>query len=374
MDERIRRLFPAVEKYVYLNSAAVAPIPITAVEAVLSQLKDVSENGSVNYSAWIATKDRVRKLIAEMLKVRPDQIAFMRNTSDALSSVGIGLDWVKGDNIVTFEGEFPSNFYPWRMIRDRFGVELRISKRKGRFPDIENFISLIDTNTKLVAISFVQFDTGFRADLRKIGEVARKNDALFVVDIIQGFGALELDLSSELVDVAAGASHKWLCGPEGCGILYLSDRARERIQPSIVGWISVRDSWDFNNKEQAWKPNAKAWESGTSSLSLFYGLEQSLNLLNEVGITKIEEYLEELTDSLCEMLTRKNYEILSSRLKGEKSQIVSILPKNRWTDVELAKALQRQNIIVSARSGAIRIAPHFFNDLEDIQNLVRALP
>ncbi|GIU81782.1 MAG: aminotransferase class V-fold PLP-dependent enzyme [Acidobacteria bacterium] len=374
MDEEIRKLFPAVEKYAYLNNAAVAPIPVVAIEAVLSQLRDVSENGSLHYSEWIATKERARKLVAEMLKVRPDDIAFMRNTSDALSSVAMGLDWAEGDNIVTFEGEFPSNFYPWRMIRDRFGVELRVSKRKGGLVDVDDFVSLIDANTKLVAISFVQFDTGFRCDLERIGQIARKHDALFVVDIIQGFGALELDLPSQFVDVAAGASHKWLCAPEGCGILYLCERARERIQPSVVGWISVEDVWDFDNKEQVWKPNTKAWESGTSSLSLFYGLEQSLNLLNKVGVAKIEKYLEELTDSLCSMLVEKGYRVLSSRLKGEKSQIVSILPKEGWTDVGLVKFLEKQNIIVSARNGLVRIAPHFFNNLEDLQNLIQTLP
>ena len=118
MNEDIRALFPAANKYTYLNSAAVSPMPLTAAEAVYSQLRDVAENGSSNYMDWIATKDRARALIAGMLKVRPEQVAFMRNTSDGFASVAAGLPWKSGDNIVSFEREFPANFYPWRRIRD----------------------------------------------------------------------------------------------------------------------------------------------------------------------------------------------------------------------------------------------------------------
>ena len=239
MNEKIRSLFPATEKYVYLNSAAEAPLPTVAVEAVISQLNDVSENGSVNFFEWVNTKNRARAIIAQMLRVKAEQIAFMRNTSDGFSTVANGLKWRKGNNIVTFAKEFPANFYAWRRIRDAFGIELRLCpERNGRI-DLDEFINLIDENTQLVSISAVQYGSGFRADLERIGEAARKVDALFAVDIIQAFGAMPFDLEAQKVDVAAGASHKWLCSPEGCGIFYLSERALERIEPTLVGWISV---------------------------------------------------------------------------------------------------------------------------------------
>src|SRR5829696_5188601 len=126
MNEFIRQLFPAVRNYVYLNSAAAAPLPTPAVEAVISQLRDVSENGTVNFPQWINTKQRCRTLVAEMLKVKAEQIAFMRNTSDGFSTIANGLPWSEGENIVTFEQEFPANFYPWRRVRDAYGVELRL--------------------------------------------------------------------------------------------------------------------------------------------------------------------------------------------------------------------------------------------------------
>jgi selenocysteine lyase/cysteine desulfurase len=374
MNHEIRSQFAALERYAYLNSAAVSPMPRSAVDAVISQLNDVASHGSEHYLEWLASKNRARALVAGMLNARPDQIAFMRNTSDGLASIATSLEWTKGDNIVSFAGEFPANFYPWRMVRDRYGVELRLCpEREGRI-DLDEFITLIDSDTKLVSISSVQFASGFRADLERIGQAARRVDALFAIDMIQGLGATAYDLPAEFVDIASGASHKWLCAPEGCGILYVSDRARERLKPSFVGWISVATPWDFADREQPFQPNALAWESGTGASSLFYGLEQSLRLLTETGLEKIKEYLDELTDYLCECLAGKNYIILSSRTPGERSAIVCIQHTNGMHCNEIAEILQREDIIVSPRADRLRIAPHFYNNKEDIDRLVEALP
>lgn len=374
MNEQIRELFPATQKYVYLNSAAVSPMPSIAVEAVLKQLRDVSENGTVNMQDWLDTKKNCRNIVAGMLKVKPETVAFMRNTSDGFSTVANGLDWAEGDNIVTFAKEFPSNFYPWKRIRDFYGVELRtVSERDGRI-DLDELIGLIDSNTKLISISAVQFNSGFRADLERIGRAARAVDAIFAVDIIQAFGVIPFDLDAQFVDVACGASHKWLFSPEGCGIIYVSERARTRIEPTQVGWISVETPWDFDDYEQNWKPNALAWESGTGPSSLFYGMEQSLKIINELGAEKIQDYLEELTDELCELLLSKNYQLISSRLKGEKSQIVSLMPKAGQHSTEVAANLQAKNIIISPRGERLRIAPHIFNNREDINKLIEEMP
>lgn len=372
MNQEIRSLFPAASKYIYLNSAAVSPIPTTAIAAVNAQLMDVSLNGANNYNDWIAAKNRARALAAEMLGARPEQIAFMRNTSDGFASIANGINWTNSDNIVSFEREFPANFYPWRMVRDRFGVELRLCpERNGRI-DLDELISMIDPKTRLVAISAVQYASGFKADLERIGRAARNADALFAVDIIQGLGAMGFDLPAQYVDIAAGASHKWLCAPEGCGILYMSDRARERVEPTFVGWISVETPWDFGDRDQPFKPNAMALESGTGASALFYGLEQSLLLLKQAGLKAIDAYLEELTDELCDRLSERNYEIISSRKKGEKSAIVCIKHRGGIDCNQIAEHLQNENIIVSPRGDRLRIAPHFYNNREDIERLASA--
>lgn len=349
-------------------------MPITAIDAVTSQLNDVASYGSAHYTDWIDTKTRTRTLIAEMLHVRSDQIAFMRNTSDGFASIANGLDWEKGDNIVSFANEFPSNYYPWRRVRDEFGVELRLCpERDGRI-DLDEFVALIDAKTKVVAISSVQYASGYKADLERIGKAAGGVDALFCVDVIQGYGALPYDLPAQLVDVACGAGHKWLCAPEGCGIIYLSDRARERVRPTFIGWISVETPWDFEDREQPFKPNALAWESGTGTSALFYGLEQSLKLLHETGADKIEAHLSDLTDHLCDSLSGSNYEIVSSRTPSEKSQIVCIKHRGGLSSNQVASHLENEKIIISPRGERVRIAPHFYNNIQDIERLLEALP
>jgi selenocysteine lyase/cysteine desulfurase len=344
------------------------------VRAVTSQLEDASNNGSINMGDWFATKARVRKIVAEMLSARPDQIAFMRNTSDGLCSVATGMKWEPGDNIVSAAGEFPANFYPWRSLRDQYGVELRLCPQKNGRIDVEELTGLIDENTKLVTVSAVQFCSGFRIDLETIGRAARRVDALFAVDIIQALGVLPFDLPAQYVDIASGASYKWLCSPEGCGIFYLNERALDRVKPASMSWMSVERPWDFDDREQPVKCNSLAWESGMGGSALFYGMERSLSLLQKSGAEKIAAYLEELTDFLCEILPGSRYEIYSSRLKGEKSQIVSIKPRNGTTADSIALHLHREGIIVSQRNGFIRIAPHFFNNWRDIERLVEYLP
>jgi selenocysteine lyase/cysteine desulfurase len=290
-----------------------------------------------------------------------------------LSTVANGLRWNAGDNIVTFRYEFPSNIYPWLRLRDTHGVEVRMcGERNGRV-DQDEMCRLIDNRTRLVAISQVQFASGFRADLPRLAEAARQNDALLVVDVIQGLGVLPLNVEQEGVDVAAGAGHKWLLTPEGVGYLYLSDRARERIEPTLVGWVSVESPEDYDNFAQPWNRGTLAWESGTGPNALIHGMKASLELLASVGTVGISNYLEDLTDYLCEQIDEANYEIISSRAASEKSQIVCIKHRHGLSSMEIYKRLAEKNIITAPRGDRLRIAPHFYNNREDIDTLISAL-
>lgn len=370
----LRELFPITRRYNYLNHAAVSPLPLPTLQAIQSQLKDVQENGSVNFQNWLDTKEDARRLLAGLLAARPEQVAFMRNTSDALSTVANGLKWREGDNIVTFRGEFPSNIYPWLRIRDAFGVEVRMCEERDGRVDFEDLSKLVDQNTRLVAISHVQFASGFRTNLERLGRLVRQHDALLVVDTIQALGVVPIDVEAELVDVAAGASHKWLLAPEGVGYLYLSDRARERIQPTLVGWVSVPRPEDFKDFEQGWNEGTLAWETGTGQASLLYGLKASLELLTALGVAKSARYLEDLTDHFCNRLHGGRYRVVSSRLAGEKSQIVCIRPASGMSAMALYVHLKKQNIITAPRADRLRIAPHVYNTPEEIDALVDALP
>ena len=374
MNDTLRALFPVTERAIYLNHAAVSAPPSPTISAIQSQLADVSEHGSVNFHKWIAVKENTRKLVAGMLGALPEQVAFMRNTSDGLSTVANGLDWRPGDNLVTFRGEFPSNIYPWLRLRNAFGVEVRLCEERSGRIDLGELISLIDHKTRVVAISQIQFASGFRADLERIGRAARAHDALLVVDVIQALGVVPIDVQPEFVDVAAAACHKWLLTPEGVGLLYLSARARERIQPTLVGWTSVPNPEDYGNFEQGWNQGTLAWETGTAPIALIHGLEASLKLLQKVGIRLIEAYLQALTDYLCERLQNSQYEIVSSRRPGEKSQIVCIRHTAGLSSMDLYAHLKQRNIITAPRGDRLRISPHLYNTLDEIDELVAALP
>ena len=338
-------------------------------------MRDVAENGSLHYRQWVAVKESARQLAAEMLGARPHEVAFMRNTSDALSTIANGLSWREGENVVTFRGEFPSNVYPWlRLSHEAPNVEVRFCEERDGRVDVDELISLIDGRTRLVALSHVQYGSGFRAPLERIGRAARSHDALFVVDVIQAMGALPINVVAELIDAAAGACHKWLLTPEGVGLLYLSERARERIRPSLVGWMSVPDPEDYSNFEQEWAQGTLAWETGTLPTALIHGLEASLSLLQETGIERIAAHLYELTDYLCERLQSRNYKIISSRRPDEKSQIVCIEHGGDWSPMGLYTHLKKQNIITAPRGTRLRIAPHLYNTSEEIDALIGALP
>ena len=374
MNEQLRALFPVTARYNYLNHAAVAAPPTPTINAIQKYLADVSENGSINFKDWLATKERARRLLAELLGARPEQVAFMRNTSDGLSTVANGLKWRAGDNLVTFRNEFPSNIYPWLRLRDAFGVEVRMcEEREGRI-DLDELTGLIDRQTRVISISHVQYASGFRADLQRLAQAARAHDALLVVDVIQSLGVLPLDVESELVDVAAGACHKWLLTPEGVGYLYLSERARSRIEPTLVGWVSVPNPEDFNNFEQGWNEGTLAWETGTGPTALIHGLEESLKLLMLVGIENIKNHLEGLTDHLCDRLQDSAYEVVSSRRPEEKSQTVCIRSRSGHTPMNLYSHLIKQNIITAPRGDRLRISPHLYNTLAEIDHLIEALP
>ena len=374
MTPEIRSLFPITQRAIYFNHAAVSSPPITTIQAIEAQLRDVHENGSANFRSWLAVKEQARKLLAALLGARPEQVAFMRNTSDSLSTVANGLAWRPGDNIVTFNREFPSNIYPWLRIRDAFGVEVRMCEERDGRIDLSELESLIDDKTRLVAISHVQYASGFRTDLERLGRAARRRDALFVVDAIQALGVVPTNVEAELIDVAAGASHKWLLAPEGVGYLYLSDRARDRIQPTLVGWISVPNPDDYFNFEQGWNRGALAWETGTGPAALLHGFKASLELLNRYGVQNIAHYLEELTDYLCERLRGKRYEVVSSRAPGEKSQIVCIRNLDGLSAMSLYHQLNMRTIVTAPRGDRLRIAPHFYNTQTEVDKFIEALP
>jgi cysteine desulfurase / selenocysteine lyase len=373
MNPDLRELFPVTQNYIYLNHAAVCPISTPVYERMDEYTRDLLANGFVHFDEWGSAIRRVRGAAAQLINARPDEISFAPSTSAGLAMIANGLTWKAGDNIVTAECEFPANLVPWMRIRREYGAEVRMAQERAGRLELEEILSLIDERTRVVSLSFVEFGSGFRNDLAAIGRVCRERGVLFVVDAIQGLGALRLDVEACSIDALSADGHKFLLGPDGAAIFYVSRHARELIKPTVVGWMSVHNPDDFLNRDQAYADSGRRYEAGALNTAGIMGLGAAIDLLLEVGPETIEGYLLSLGDALCGRLAEKGYEVVSSRREGEKSAIICCRhPKH--SAHELYELLNRARIITTPRLGRLRISPHFYNTLEEIDQLVETLP
>jgi selenocysteine lyase/cysteine desulfurase len=373
MTPELRKLFPVTEQYVYLNHAAVCPLSRPVYERMQQHTRDLLEHGAVHFRDWFAAIRNVREIAARFIGANFDEIAFAPNTSSGLATIANGIDWRAGDNLVTADCEFPANRVPWLRIQREYRIEIRQARERDGRLETGEILSLIDARTRVVALSFVEFASGFRNDLATIGRYCRERDILFVVDAIQGLGALKLDVEACCIDAISADAHKFLLGPDGVALLYVSARAMERVQPTAVGWLSVADPDDFNALDQAYAPSARRYESGALNTAGIVGLGAAIELFQQVGIETIEHHLLELTEYLCAGLAEKGYRIVSSRRPGEASAIVCCT-HTRHSAEELYRHLDAHRIITTPRLGRLRISPHFYNTREDLDQLLQALP
>ncbi|HEX4946380.1 MAG TPA: aminotransferase class V-fold PLP-dependent enzyme [Blastocatellia bacterium] len=373
MNSQLRQLFPVTKNYVYLNHAAVAPISLPVYEAMQKYTQDLLHHGLVHWREWAAAVDRVRELAAQLIQSKPHEIAFAANTSTGLSFVANGVDWQAGDNVVTADCEFPSNQQPWLRLQTAYGVELRQARERDGRLETADILRLIDDRTRVVALSFVEYASGFRNDLATIGRFCRERDVLFVVDAIQGLGALQLDVEACCIDALSADAHKFLLGPDGVALFYISERILDRVRPTVVGWTSVQEPFNFAVTEKEYARGARRFEPGAVNTAGIVGLGASLELMLQIGPAQIEAQLLGLTDYLCDQLTQQGYHIVSSRRPGEASAVVCCTHE-RHSAEWLWQELEKQQIIVTPRLGRLRISPHFYNTFADIDRLLDALP
>ncbi len=371
--KQIRKEFPVTKKYTYLDNAGIGPLSRRAVSYMNEFIEDMGRHGGINEERWAKDIDETRRLAGQLLNASAAEIAFTKNTSEGISFVANGLDWTMGDNVVITNVEFPANVYPWMNLRER-GVKIKYvwEDKRGRIPfaDIEK---AVDSRTKVISISFVEFSSGFRNDLRRIGRLCRDRGIVFVVDAIQGLGALSLDVGKTGIDFLSADGHKWLLSPEGVGIFYAREGSMERLVVREVGWASVVNKEDYLDYDFVLRPDASRFECGSPNTLGIYGLKGSLELILEVGIQEIEKWVLELTDHLVGGLEERGYRVFSSRKGGEKSGIVSFRSERHNTAL-VHDCLIRRGIIVSLREGRVRAAPHFYNTHKEIDALLKHLP
>lgn len=367
----LRAEFPVTERFAYLNHAGIGAMPRCAAAVAAGAYRDLSAGGDERWPARNAHCEVVRGQVARLIGAREREIAFTQCTGDGLSIIACGLPWRAGDNVVGLGREYPANVYPWMQLRD-FGVELRTAaEREGRF-ELDDLLGLIDGKTRVVAPSWVHWATGYRLDLAAVAERCREVGALLVVDVIQGLGALALDVEGMGIDACAAATHKWLLGPEGLGLLYVSDRVLDRIRPTRFGQRTVRQQFDWGRLELDYNDGAKRFEPGSLPHAAIASLGASLLLLEELGREAVEERVLALAERAAEGLLHSGFQLVSSRRPAERSGIVTATHP-RLEMAAVSSALRTRGVITAERLGRLRVAPHAYNSEAEIDRLIREL-
>ncbi|HUI68411.1 MAG TPA: aminotransferase class V-fold PLP-dependent enzyme [Nitrospirota bacterium] len=368
--ERYRRDFPITEKYIYLDHAGVAPASLRVKAAVEKFLAESAECGAFQYPQWVQRVNDIRRSCARLINAEIDEIAFVRSTSHGLSLVAEGLDWERGDNLLIYEKEFPSNIYPWTNLA-RKGVERRVIPSRGGRIRIDDIGRLMDSRTRLLAISSVQFANGFRIDLKSLGNLCRNRGALLCVDAIQSLGAFPMDVKASRIDFLAADAHKWLLGPEGIGIFYCRKELAEQLNPLLIGWKSVQNELDFDNPAFRLKSDALRFEEGSMNLMGILGLGAAIDLLFEVGIENIEQRVLCLGDLITHEAEERGYTLMTPKVREERGGNITICGK--FDPAKMKDALREEGIMVNVRGGGLRVSPHFYNTEEEIRAFFKTL-
>ena len=373
-----RTCFPIVQQRIYCNNAAIAPLATPTRQAMEQVLAQLSEFGPpTNWQEWVGALGRVRSTLARLVGASPAEIAFTKNTSEGLATLAQGIDWRPGDHIVAFDCEFPANLYPWLALRSR-GVVVDLLPAAA-LTDLEQ-IRRACRGARLLSISFVQYVSGFRADLGAIGAICRETGTWFLVDAIQGLGAFPVDVKRAGIHALAADGHKWLTAPEGAAFLFVDEALLPHLTPTEVGWLSVA-AWDDITASQraaaagslTWRPGAARFECGTLNYVGLIGLGAAVELLLSVGIEAIAAHLLGLGDRLLAGLRQQGCELLLlADAPQHRSGITSFRHPAHATDRIVAR-LEAAHIVCSNRDGWVRCSPHLYNSPEEMDRLLASL-
>lgn len=366
-----RKLFPITESYVFLDHAGVGPVSVRAIQSVQKFLEEASTQSSFIYDDWMERVDGIRKKCSELIRSNSDEIAFIKNTSHGISIVASGLDWERGDNVLVYEKEFPSNIYPWLNL-EKNGVEVRfIKSRDDGEIYIDDIKNLADSKTRLISMSSVQFTSGFRIDLNALGNFCKQNGIYFFVDAIQSLGVVPMDVKECGIDFLAADGHKWMISPEGTGFFYCSGGVSKSINPSLVGWKSIVNEGEYEKINFSLKGNALKFEEGSINVMGVLALGASLELLLEVGVENIKQEVQRLGDEIIKGALDRDFFVKTPKDKNKRGGIIVF--SGNFDSVDLKQKLQQLNIMVNARGGGLRVSPHFYNSDDDIEQLFKAI-
>jgi cysteine desulfurase/selenocysteine lyase len=348
------------ESLVYLNHAAVSPWPRRTTEAVKAFAAENASTGARDYGAWVETEHSLKAQLCRLINAASvTEIALLKNTSEALSVVAYGLTWLPGDNVVISDQEFPSNRIVWESLI-KFGVETRAAGPSGETAPEDAIISCIDHHTRLVSVSSVQYATGLRLDLEKIGAACRERDVLFCVDAIQSLGAVEFDVQACRADFVMADGHKWMMGPEGVALFYCRAGVMDRLELQQYGWHMVEDQGNYDNPAWRLASSARRFECGSPNMTGIHALNASLSLLHEIGMPAIEKRVTENSRRLIDYFSAGSdaYQLITPAEDHRHAGIVTFRPLREPAGV-LHERLREADVICALRGGGIRFSPHF---------------
>ena len=369
----MREEFPIARDRCYLNNASIAPASNPVLAAMQAFLHDVRDHGRNNYPNWCRYADeKIKGRIATLIGANPDELAFVKNTTEGIVTVANGLDWREGDNVVLPDIEYPSNVYCWMRLAKR-GVSIKWAGNDGGRVTVDSLAEAIDSRTRLVSVSAVQFSNGFRQDMELTSELCAQRGVLLNLDAIQWIGALRMDVRRFHVDFMSAGGHKWLLGPIGSGFFYCNRNSLGLLDPPSVGYHSVDKHEAHMDYELVYRPNAGRFEEALVNFPGIWGLDAAVKMLLGLGAEVVERHILELVGHAAELLQARGWQIASSLGKGERSGLLSF--RKPGLDVEaVAARLEHAGIDAAVRDGALRISPSYYNNRADIERLVRELP
>jgi cysteine desulfurase/selenocysteine lyase len=372
--ERIRELFPHVKTgQIYFNHASTSPLSTPVVNALSQFLRERSDGTLITYEDELKVEKECREAVRGMINAESvDRISLVGNTSDSINIVSSGLPWKAGDRIILNDVEFPANVYPYYHLQEG-GVAIDFIKNVDGKITPQMIADAVTPRTRVVALSAVQYLTGYRADMKTIGTLCRDKGIWFVVDGIQAVGAVQMDVQEMKIDALGAGAQKWQMSTQGTGFLYLTEALRDAIRPMYVGWLAAENAWDFSNYGQPLVKTGKRFEGGTVNRLGFRGMTVSLNLLLDQGMANVERHILGLTGRLAEGLSALDgVTLISPSDDEERAGIVTIAVPPKTDASRLFKKLLLQNIVISIREGKLRFSPHFYNSSEEIDKTIEA--
>jgi selenocysteine lyase/cysteine desulfurase len=359
--------FPIRQNLVWLHHAGIAPLCPPAAQAMRNLATQAEAWASFHYPTWLDAYEGLRASAARLIGASPREIAIVKNTSEGIATVQLGIDWKPGDRVIAFREEFPANFYPWKLLEPKGVVVTWLS-----IYDPLDVVEKAAKGARLLAISHVNYLTGHRVDLETIGSICKKNEVFFLVDAIQGLGVFPIDVEVMQIDALSADGHKWLMGPEGCGILYIRRDRQAEVQPVEFGWTNVAGFHDYGSRDMTLRDDAGRYECGTLNTIGVFGLRAAVEFVLETGVPFIEERVLANTRTLAEGLAARGLELARPWEQHTASGIVAFRSADEPPEGIVAR-LRSAGIVAAVRQGWVRLAPHFYQTGDDMNLVLRQI-